>query len=135
MLAAATNVARAADPARTGDTGPVDLRDEVEQGTCGKHELSTDRGCLVPPRITKKVQPRYPKEARKAGVQGHVTIQAVIESDGTVSRIEVVKSTSPQHSFEDAAIAAVKQWRYRPGTIASAPVPVYFTVTIGFTFQ
>ena len=136
VLAVATSVASAADPGQTGDaTGPVDLRGELEQGACAKHELSTDRGCLIPPRITKKVEPRYPKEARKAGVQGHVTLHAVIASDGTIAKVEVVKSTSPQHGFEDAAIAAVKQWRYRPGTIGGAAVPVYFTVTIGFTFE
>jgi TonB family protein len=55
--------------------------------------------------------------------------------DGSVTEIEVKNSTNPGQGFEDAAIAALKKWRYEPGTLNGKPVPVYFTVTIDFIYH
>ena len=118
----------------SADDTPIKLIDAV-QGSCGKHELSTERGCVTPPHITKKVQPRFPKPARREQVQGKVVLGAIVETDGTVGPVKVIDSTRPGQGFEESAIEAVKKWRYKPGRLGDVPVRIYFTVTIDFTYR
>ncbi|HXH28366.1 MAG TPA: energy transducer TonB, partial [Candidatus Polarisedimenticolia bacterium] len=93
-------------------------------------------GVTNPELITStKVQPRYPEIARKAKVQGQVILQAVIRKDGTVGDVTVLKSPGSKFGFDEAAIAAVKQWRYKPGLQNGKPVDVYFTVVVDFVLQ
>jgi len=82
-----------------------------------------------------KVSPRYPEIARKAKVQGMVIMQAVIRKDGTVGDIQILRSPGAKFGFDEAAIAAVKQWRYKPGLQNGKPVDVYFTIEVTFTLQ
>jgi len=82
-----------------------------------------------------RVQPTYPDLARKAKVAGQVVLQAVVRKDGTVGDITVLKSPGSKFGFDEAAIAAVKQWRYKPGLQNGKPVDVYFTVVVDFTLQ
>ena len=51
------------------------------------------------------------------------------------NRIEILRSNRPNMGFEDAALAAVKQWRYEPATQNGRPVDVYFTVVVDFTLH
>lgn len=63
------------------------------------------------------VQPAYPELARKAGVEGYVVVEFDVGGDGAVNNIAVVRST-PVEMFEQAAIEAVKQFRFDvPGNI------------------
>jgi protein TonB len=93
------------------------------------------------PDITPPVQrptrayPRYPELARKAGVQGTVVLLIVIDQDGRVGEIEVLRSPDPRFGFDLAAIEAVKQWRYQPALLAGRPVAVQASVTIEFTIS
>ncbi len=82
-----------------------------------------------------KVKPEYPELARKARIQGKVILQAVIRKDGTVGDIKVLKEPAADLGFAEAAIAAVKQWRYRPAMQNGRPVDVYFTVVVNFTIE
>ncbi|RMG43562.1 MAG: energy transducer TonB [Acidobacteria bacterium] len=82
-----------------------------------------------------KVEPEYPELARKARIEGKVILRAVIRKDGTVGDIEVLRAPMPDLGFTEAAIAAVRQWRYRPGVQNGRPVDVYLTVTVNFTLQ
>jgi TonB family protein len=68
-------------------------------------------------------------------LEGHVTLQARVVEDGSVTDIEVKESTNPGHGFEEAAIDALKKWRYEPGTLNGKPTPIYFEVTIDFTYR
>jgi TonB family protein len=76
--------------------------------------------------IIKKVEPIYPSTMQVARRDGSVVLDAVIHRDGTIGDIKVLKSTSPE--FEQAAITAVKQWRYTP-----LPYEGIVTVTLNFT--
>src|SRR5271167_2224384 len=58
-----------------------------------------------------KVQPTYPPLARQARVQGTVVLQAVIDKDGSIKDLTV---TSGHPMLVQAALDAVKQWRYKP---------------------
>ena len=78
------------------------------------------------------VKPVYPEIARRVRAGGRVIIQAVILRDGTVTDIEVLSCTNPGMQFEEAAIEAVKQWRYTPAMQGGRPVDVFFTVVVEF---
>jgi protein TonB len=79
-----------------------------------------------------KVEPEYPELARVARLEGNVILQAIIRSDGTVGSIEVLRTNRPGMGFEDAAISAVQEWRYKPALQNGKAVEVYFTVFVDF---
>ncbi|HXV74981.1 MAG TPA: TonB family protein [Candidatus Polarisedimenticolaceae bacterium] len=79
-----------------------------------------------------KLEPEYPELARVARLEGNVILQAIIKSDGTVGDVEVLRTNRPGMGFEDAAIKAVRQWRYKPALQNGKPVEVYFTVFVDF---
>ncbi len=85
------------------------------------------------PRIISKIQPVYPEQARKSGVEGKVVLQALIDHDGSVSDVEVLNSTD--EVFDDAAVDAVRQWRWEPATSDGKPVSVYFTIVVQFSLN
>lgn len=91
-------------------------------------------GNVVAPKLIKKVQPIYPEEARLARVQGRVIAQAVIDEEGAVRDVSLLRGvTSVASMVDDAAMDAVRQWRYEPATLEGRPVKVYFTVVVSFT--
>jgi protein TonB len=79
-----------------------------------------------------KLTPLYPELARKAKLTGSVILEAVVLKDGTVSNIKVLRTPRPGMGFEEAAIHAVKQWRFRPAMQNDQPVDAYFTVVVEF---
>jgi TonB family protein len=80
-------------------------------------------------RITYAPRPGYPEIARRAGIQGLVRLQVVLNKDGVV---EVQKILEGEPSLADAAIAAVKQWRGTPVWLDGSKVNVISTVTFNF---
>ncbi len=76
--------------------------------------------------------PEYPEEARTAGQESVVILKVVIEKDGSVGRIQVMKGDEP---FIAAALAAVKQWRYSPAQLEGQPIAVYRIVKIPFRLR
>jgi protein TonB len=79
-----------------------------------------------------QVKPEYPDIARRARVQGVVVMEAVINKDGAIDSLRVV---SGNPLLNQAAVDAVKQWRYRPTLLNGEPVDVVTTITVTFTFQ
>jgi protein TonB len=84
------------------------------------------------PLKVKNVFPVYPQIAQAARVEGKVVIEATIGTDGTVQQARVVSGTP---LLNDAALDAVRQWRYRPTLLNNQPVAVIMTVTVMFTLQ
>jgi len=68
-----------------------------------------------PPQPVFKVPPIYPMNASMKGIEGKVELIFLVQTDGTVSDIQV-KNASPKGIFENAALRALKQWRFKPGT-------------------
>ena len=60
-------------------------------------------------------EPLYPSAARQAGIQGHVVIRYDLTAEGAVVNAEVL-AAEPPGVFEEAALAAIAQWRFRPAT-------------------
>jgi TonB family protein len=61
-----------------------------------------------------KVQPTYPAEAKKAGIEGHVVLDVLITAGGDVTDVKVVKGPE---ELREAASAAVRQWKYEAGPV------------------
>jgi periplasmic protein TonB len=76
-----------------------------------------------------RVDPDYPSIAKLAGVQGVVLIKAVISTAGRIEQLQVVKG-SPLLS--QAALQAIRQWRYRPYYLNDEPVEVETEITVNF---
>ncbi|MGQ9801519.1 MAG: energy transducer TonB [Candidatus Saccharicenans sp.] len=106
-------------PARP--TEPVPLKDVVKA-----------TGDIKPPQLIKKVNPVYPEEARKAGVEGIVILEVTTDKSGRVVEVRVLRSVP---MLDQAAIEAVKQWVYEPVIINGEPRPIMFTVTVSFKLR
>jgi len=78
------------------------------------------------------VKPPYPPLARQARIQGTVVLQAVIGKDGTIQNLRIV---SGHPMLAQAALDAVKQWRYRPYYLNGEPVDVDTTINVNFTLS
>jgi protein TonB len=67
-----------------------------------------------------------------AGVQGAVIVEAVIDGNGSVAATRVVRSIP---LLDQAALDAVKQWKFTPALLNGAPTPVVVTMTVNFTLK
>src|SRR6266700_2994973 len=82
--------------------------------------------------VIKRVNPTYPPLARTARVQGSVVLAAVIGKDGSIQNLHVL---SGHPLLTQAALEAVKQWRYKPYILNGEPVEVDTQVTVNFTLS
>lgn len=87
---------------------------------------------LRPPVKIRDVSPVYPDPARLARVEGLVVIEAVIGPTGEVVDARVLRS---KEMLDEAALAAVRQWRYTPTLLNGVPMSVILTVTVNFTLK
>jgi TonB family protein len=87
---------------------------------------------IKPPKLIKKVEPVYPDEAKKAGIEGTVTVEATTDNRGRVQEVKVLSSVP---ELDQAAIDAVKQWVYEPMVIDGKPHGVTFTITCRFSLD
>jgi protein TonB len=83
--------------------------------------------------LVDRVLPVYPEAARRARVQGIVVVEAVIDRDGAVAEVRVVADTTRFGGCAEAALRAVRAWRYRPAQLDGRPVAVRMTVTVTFS--
>jgi protein TonB len=82
------------------------------------------------PRKVHDVVPVYPALARAAGARGVVIIEATIDARGDVVATKVLRSVP---LLDEAAVEAVRQWKYTPARLNGEPVAVLMTVTVNFT--
>ena len=80
-------------------------------------------------RIIHRVMPEYPELARRAGVQGTVVLETVVSVAGAVTQ---VKSVSGPEALSQAAMDAVRRWRYEPYSVNGQPATVETTVAVDF---
>jgi TonB family protein len=123
-------------PASAGQQGPVVASSQPMSGVIGP---ALPPGSPVPQRIrvsqnvmkgllVSQVEPTYPSSARTARVKGAVTLGAIISKDGTVQSLKVLGTASPL--LNQAAIDAVKQWKYKPYLLNGQPLEVDTTITV-----
>jgi len=89
-------------------------------------------GDIQPPQKTRDASPLYPDIARQARVQGIVILEAIIDPQGNVTNVRVLRSIP---LLDQAAIDAVRKWKYEPTLLNGVPVPIVMTVTVNFSLQ
>lgn len=83
-------------------------------------------------KLISSVQPIYPTLAKNQHVSGNVTIDALIDATGRVTTMKIVSGPTLLHQ---AAMDALKQWKYQPATLDGKTVPMHLTVTLQFRLQ
>lgn len=90
-------------------------------------------GKIKEPRKTREVKPVYPEIARKARIEGVVILEITVDKQGNVTDVKVLRQLPM--GLTEAAVEAVKQWKYEPSTLNGRPVEVLVTVTVTFRLQ
>ena len=87
-------------------------------------------GDISAPRLLRRVDPEYPPLAVNAQIEGMVILEATVDASGAVKETRVLRSHSV---LDEAAIDAVRQWRYEPLLLNGTPMPFVLTVTVSFS--
>ena len=96
-------------------------------------EVPADDGFVAPQIIlSTQKQPVYPPAALKARYTGSVLVEMTVLVDGKVGKIKVVECSRPKVGFEDAAMTALKQWRFKPGYQDGVPIEVNTRLKLNF---
>jgi TonB family protein len=90
---------------------------------------------IINPRVVREVKPQYTADAMRAKVQGTVLLECVVLPDGTVGKVDVVKSLDSTFGLDGEAVKAARQWRFQPGTRFGEPVAVLVTIELTFTLR
>src|SRR6185295_4776652 len=93
-------------------------------------EIKRVGGDISRPEILFKVNPQYTEEARKAGTNGTVILEAIIDQEGCVRNVRALQEVP--NGMTEAGMAAVRQWVFSPAVLAGKPVKVYYVLTINF---
>jgi len=86
-------------------------------------------GQIQQPSLLTKVNPTYPDLAVKAHVEGTVILEAIVNENGDVQSVRVLRSIP---LLDKSAISAVEQWRYSPVILNGIRVPFILTVVVSF---
>jgi protein TonB len=89
-------------------------------------------GKIAPPRIIHRVEPLYPTLATAARLSAIVVLEAEVDTHGSVKTVKVL---SGHPLFDEAAIEAVKQWRYQPLLLNGEPTGFILSVVINFSLK
>jgi TonB family protein len=90
-------------------------------------------GQIEMPKLLKMVPPAYPPDSKAAGLEGSVVLQLVITMEGSPVSMKVI--SSPAGDMSQAAMDAVKNWKWVPAKLNGEPVEVVSDVTINFTLK
>ncbi len=99
----------------TAPTAPVAIGGDVKQA-----------------KLISTVPPVYPQLAKAQHISGGVTIDALIDANGRVTKMKVISGPT---LLQEAAMDALRQWKYQPATLDGKAVPMHLTVTIQFRLQ
>jgi TonB family protein len=81
--------------------------------------------------LVKSVQPAYPRKAEQSAVEGWVEMDFTVAESGSVIDI-TVRASNPPGVFEQAAIGALSQWRYKPALRDAKPIPQRARIRVRF---
>jgi TonB family protein len=102
----------------SGELKPI-KRDPIKPRNLRKSEL------------IRRAEPVYPELARRARVEGRVLIAVTVDEEGNVFEIRMIAG---HPLLVEAALSAIRQWKYSPTLLNGEPVPAIFTVTMQFSF-
>jgi protein TonB len=87
-------------------------------------------GDVKAPIVSHRVDPEYTEPARRARVSGVVIVEAIIDKQGNVDQVKVIRGLPM--GLSESAERAVRSWKFKPGTLAGQPVDVIFNLTVVF---
>ena len=90
-------------------------------------------GDVKAPVVVSRVEPTYTESARKARVAGTVVVEAIIDKNGNVDQVKVVKGLPA--GLGDQAESAVRRWKFKPGTLNGKAVDTIFNLTVTFQLE
>ena|SRR5579871_2382496 len=103
-----------------GSAGPQDRVYEPGEG-------------VTPPKPVSTPNPEYTDQARKKKISGTVLVAMIVNPDGTVRDVSVVKGTEP--SLDQQAVKAVSHWQFEPATKDGKPVAVHLKAEVSFRIR
>jgi TonB family protein len=92
-----------------------------------------DKDGVTRPRLLHEATPQYTSDAMRARIEGKIALECVVETDGTVARVHVVRSLDKLFGLDETAVNAAKQWRFEPGTKDHVAIPVMIKIDMTFT--
>ena len=139
-------------PAPTGEQSELPFEESGERSEPGKPGIDRRggadgdegpgcEGCpisanalgVTPPVALESPAIAYPELARRARAEGVVVLEAIIDADGSVRDVRVLRGANPL--LDPAAVEAVRRWRYRPARIGDRRVAVYLSVAVTFSLR
>lgn len=102
------------------------------KGIPGRGEFHITDGDPIP---VSTIPPNFPGDAVRSGIEGWVLVEFRIGADGSVSDAKVLDAEPRRGLFDDAALRAVAQWRFRPRIENGVPVPARARYTIDFSMN
>jgi len=112
---------------------PVDLRQVLVGDSFDPEKASAaglDVSVMKPPRLKKQVAPVYPDSSLRRGQVVEVVTECRVDAGGVPRECHVTRSSD---SFlSEAALSAIKQWRYEPLRVRDVPTPALVAITIRF---
>ncbi len=117
------------EPSAVGEASREDRAREVQPIHIGEVE-----GDFIRPVRTYTVQPTYTEYARKARIEGKVILRLTVDEQGEVREdVEVLRGLDM--GLTEAAVVALRQWRFEPALLDGQPVAVHWTVTVNFQLE
>ena len=87
----------------------------------------------TPPEPKYWFKPKYPDIARQAGIEGMVILKLLVDTDGSVLQVQVLKSLHP--ALDQAAADAAKSWQFAPAKQRDKPVRVWVSFPVNFILK
>lgn len=87
-----------------------------------------------PVRYARTVKPRYPRKARRAGWEGTTLLKVLVNSEGAPGRV-TVERTSGFEILDEAAVKAVRRWRFHPARRGIAPLSSWVRIPVAFRLE
>jgi TonB family protein len=88
---------------------------------------------IVSPVPVNTPKPQYTADAFRAKIEGSVHIQCIVQTSGECTDPKIVRSLDPRYGLDREALAAAKEYRFRPGLKDGLPVPVIVTIQLSFS--
>lgn len=104
----------------------------VAGGSLRPRPINLPESATPPKELSSNLLPEFPSDMRAKGQEGMVILKIVVEADGGVSNVKVMRGEEP---FVGAAIAAVRTWRYEPALVDGQPTAVFRIVKVPFRLK
>jgi protein TonB len=97
-----------------------------------EHPLSIGEG-ITPPVLTRQVDPKFSHGMRKHVGRSNVVVHVVIDNQGVPVNLSLVSPGDPD--FDQSALKAVSQWRFKPAMTGGEPVAVELKIDVQFSIE